>query len=200
MHMLSSNVLVLNKSFLPVHITSLKRALILLYQGVAKAVDENYRTFAFDSWKDISVLNKTQSVGLVNKFIRVPRVILLINYDKVPKRYIKFSRANIFLRDKNKCQYCGKEFKKNNLNLDHVIPRAYGGISSWENIVCSCIKCNRVKGGRTPEEAGMKLMRKPKKPEWSPYYHISLTNILYKEWMPFLNLVDNTYWHIELEE
>ncbi|MCL5673857.1 MAG: HNH endonuclease [Deltaproteobacteria bacterium] len=198
--MLSSNVLVLNKSFLPVHITSLKRALILLYQGVAKAVDENYRTFAFDSWKDISVLNKTQSVGLVNKFIRVPRVILLINYDKVPKRYIKFSRANIFLRDKNKCQYCGKEFKKNNLNLDHVIPRAYGGISSWENIVCSCIKCNRVKGGRTPEEAGMKLMRKPKKPEWSPYYHISLTNILYKEWMPFLNLVDNTYWHIELEE
>ena len=200
MHMLSSNVLVLNKSFLPVHITSLKRALILLYQGVAKAVDENYRTFAFDSWKDISVLNKTQSVGLVNKFIRVPRVILLINYDKVPKRYIKFSRANIFLRDKNKCQYCGNEFKKNNLNLDHVIPRAYGGISSWENIVCSCIKCNRVKGGRTPEEAGMKLMRKPKKPEWSPYYHISLTNILYKEWMPFLNLVDNTYWHIELEE
>ncbi|MHB1645543.1 MAG: HNH endonuclease [Candidatus Acididesulfobacter diazotrophicus] len=198
--MLSSNVLVLNKSFLPVHITSLKRALILLYQGVAKAVDENYRTFAFDSWKDISVLDKTQSVGLVNKFIRVPRVILLINYDKVPKRYIKFSRANIFLRDKNKCQYCGKEFKKNDLNLDHVIPRAYGGISSWENIVCSCIKCNRIKGGRTPEEAGMKLMRKPKKPEWSPYYHISLTNILYKEWMPFLNLVDNTYWHIELEE
>jgi 5-methylcytosine-specific restriction endonuclease McrA len=198
--MLSSNVLVLNKSFLPVHITSLKRALILLYQGVAKAVDENYRTFAFDSWKDISVLDKTQSVGLVNKFIRVPRVILLINYDKVPKRYIKFSRANIFLRDKNKCQYCGKEFKKNDLNLDHVIPRAYGGISSWENIVCSCIKCNRIKGGRTPEEAGMKLKQKPKKPEWSPYYHISLTNILYKEWMPFLNLVDNTYWHIELEE
>ncbi|MHB1665068.1 MAG: HNH endonuclease [bacterium] len=198
--MLSSNVLVLNKSFLPVHITSLKRALILLYQGAAKAVDENYRTFAFDSWKDISVFDKTQSVGLVNKFIRVPRVILLINYDKVPKRYIKFSRANIFLRDKNKCQYCGKEFKKNDLNLDHVIPRAYGGISSWENIVCSCIKCNRIKGGRTPEEAGMKLTRKPKKPEWSPYYHISLTNILYKEWMPFLNLVDNTYWHIELEE
>ncbi len=198
--MLSSNVLVLNKSFLPVHITSLKRAFILLYQGVAKAVDENYRTFAFDSWQDISVLDKTQSVGLVNKFIRVPRVILLINYDKIPKRYIKFSRANIFLRDKNKCQYCGKEFKKNDLNLDHVIPRAYGGISSWENIVCSCIKCNRIKGGRTPEEAKMKLTRKPKKPEWSPYYHISLTNILYKEWMPFLNLVDNTYWHIELEE
>ncbi len=198
--MLSSNVLVLNKSFLPVHITSLKRALILLYQGVAKAVDENYRTFAFDSWKDIAVLDKTQSVGLVNKFIRVPRVILLINYDKVPKRYIKFSRANIFLRDKNKCQYCGKEFKKNDLNLDHVIPRAYGGISSWENIVCSCIKCNRIKGGRTPEEAGMKLTRKPKKPEWSPYYHISLTNILHKEWMPFLNLVDNAYWHVELEK
>ncbi|MHB1680044.1 MAG: HNH endonuclease [bacterium] len=198
--MLSSNVLVLNKSFLPVHITSLKRALILLYQGVAKAVDENYRTFAFDLWKDIAVLDKTQSIGLVNKFIRVPRVILLINYDKVPKRYIKFSRANIFLRDKNKCQYCGKEFKKNDLNLDHVIPRAYGGISSWENIVCSCIKCNRIKGGRTPEEAGMKLTRKPKKPEWSPYYHISLTNILHKEWMPFLNLVDNAYWHVELEK
>ncbi len=198
--MLSSSVLVLNKSFLPVHVTSLKRAFILLYQGAAKAVDENYRTFTFDSWKDISVTGSMQSVGLVNRLIRVPRVILLTGYDKVPKRYIKFSRANIFFRDKNKCQYCGKEFKKNDLNLDHVIPRTYGGVSSWENVVCSCIKCNRIKGGRTPEEAGMNLIRKPKKPEWSPYYHISLTNILYKEWMPFLNIVDSAYWHVELEE
>ena len=198
--MLSSSVLVLNKSFLPVHVTSLKRGLILLYQGVARAVDENYRTFSFDSWQSLSIIEESKSIGLVDRMIRAPRVIILANYDKLPKRYIKFSRANIFLRDKNKCQYCGKEFKKNDLNLDHVIPRTYGGVSSWENVVCSCIKCNRIKGGRTPEEAGMNLIRKPKKPEWSPYYHISLTNILYKEWMPFLNIVDSAYWHVELEE
>lgn len=198
--MLSSSVLVLNKSFLPVHVTSLKRALVLLYQGIAKAVDENYRTFTFDSWQSLSVIEESKSIGLVNRIIRAPRVIILSNYDKLPKRYIKFSRANIFLRDKNKCQYCGNEFKKNELNLDHVVPRIYGGISSWENVVCSCIPCNRNKGGRTPEEAGMKLTKKPKKPEWSPYYHISLTNVMYKEWMPFLSLVDNAYWHVELEE
>ncbi len=198
--MLSSSVLVLNKSFLPVHVTSLKRSLILLYQGVAKAVDENYRTFNFDSWQSLSIIEESKSIGLVDRMIRAPRVIILANYDKLPKRYIKFSRANIFLRDKNKCQYCGKEFKKSELNLDHVIPRTRGGISSWENVVCSCIPCNRNKGGRTPEEAGMKLFRKPRKPEWSPYYHISLTNVMYKEWMPFLSLVDNAYWHVELEE
>lgn len=198
--MLSSSVLVLNKSFLPVHVTSVKRALILLYQDIAKAVDENYSTFSFESWQELAVNERSNSIGLVDRAIRIPRVIILLNYDKQPKRYIKFSRANIFLRDKNRCQYCGKEFKKSELNLDHVIPRMAGGVSSWENVVCSCISCNRIKGGRTPEEAGMRLIKKPKKPEWSPYYHISLTNIMYKEWMPFLNLVDNAYWHVELEE
>ncbi|RZD13911.1 MAG: HNH endonuclease [Candidatus Acidulodesulfobacterium ferriphilum] len=198
--MLSSSVLVLNKSFLPVHVTSLKRGLILLYQGVARAVDENYRTFSFDSWQSLSIIEESKSIGLVDRMIRAPRVIILANYDKLPKRYIKFSRANIFLRDKNKCQYCGREFKKTELNLDHVVPRTHGGVSSWENVVCSCIPCNRNKGGRTPEGAGMKLIRKPRKPEWSPYYHISLTNVMYKEWMPFLSLVDNAYWHVELEE
>ncbi|MDA8273213.1 MAG: HNH endonuclease [Deltaproteobacteria bacterium] len=198
--MLSSSVLVLNKSFLPVHVTSLKRGLILLYQGVARAVDENYRTFSFDSWQSLAIIEESKSIGLVDRMIRAPRVIILANYDKLPKRYIKFSRANIFLRDKNKCQYCGREFKKTELNLDHVVPRTHGGVSSWENVVCSCIPCNRNKGGRTPGGAGMKLIRKPRKPEWSPYYHISLTNVLYKEWMPFLSLVDNAYWHVELEE
>ncbi len=198
--MLSSSVLVLNKSFLPVHVTSLKRALILFYQGIARAVDENYRTFTFESWQDVAVSRNDHAIGLVDRLIRAPRVIILMNYDKLPKRYIKFSRANIFLRDKNRCQYCGKEFKKSELNLDHVVPRTKGGISAWENVVCSCILCNRIKGGRTPEEAGMKLVRKPKKPEWSPYYHISFANVMHKEWMPFLNLVDNAYWHVELEE
>ena len=198
--MLSSSVLVLNKSFLPVHVTSLKRALILFYQGIARAVDENYGTYTFESWRDVVINRNDHAIGLVDRLIRAPRVIILINYDKLPKRYIKFSRANIFLRDKNRCQYCGKEFKKSELNLDHVIPRTKGGISTWENVVCSCIPCNRIKGGSTPEEAGMKLVRKPKKPEWSPYYHISFANVMYKEWMPFLNLVDNAYWHVELEE
>ena len=88
--MLSSSVLVLNKSFLPVHVTSLKRGLILLYQGVARAVDENYRTFSFDSWQSLAIIEESKSIGLVDRMIRAPRVIILANYDKLPKRYIKF--------------------------------------------------------------------------------------------------------------
>jgi 5-methylcytosine-specific restriction endonuclease McrA len=109
-----------------------------------------------------------------------------------------FTRLNIYLRDKGTCQYCGKKFPKAELSLDHVIPRAYGGKSTWENIVCSCATCNHIKGGRTPREAGMKLLNKPKKPNWTPFYRISLQDLQRKEWVPFFNMVDISYWHTEL--
>jgi 5-methylcytosine-specific restriction endonuclease McrA len=198
MSVLYSKVLVLNRSYLPVHVTIVRRALSLLYQGVARAVDEQYRTFDFDSWADLAA--DEDAIGLVNRAIRVPRVILLQGYDRVPRRYVRFSRFNIYSRDQNRCQYCGRQFPRVELNLDHVVPRSRGGTSTWENVVCSCHRCNRLKGGRTPTEAGMRLVRHPRRPQWTPFMAETWSLRRYKEWIPFLSAVDAAYWNTELVE
>ena len=154
--MLNTSVLVLNRSYLPVHITSVRRAFGLLYQGIARAIDEQYKTFDFESWAQLRVYTQEESVGLVNRAIRIPRVIMLLTYDKVPRGQVRFTRINIFRRDKNRCQYCGTAFTRNELSIDHVVPRSYGGKSTWENVVCACYQCNKKKGGRTPAEAALR--------------------------------------------
>jgi hypothetical protein len=193
---LNTKVLVLNRSFLPVHITSVRRALSLLYQDVAHAVDVQYRTFDFDSWAHLAA--DEEEIGLIDRAIRVPRVILLLAYDRVPRRHVRFSRYNIYARDQNRCQYCGKQFSRAELNLDHVVPRSQGGTSMWENVVCSCLRCNRVKGGRTPLQAGMKLIRQPYRPQWTPFMLEAFSLRRHKEWLPFLSGVDAAYWNTEL--
>ena len=198
MSVLNTKVLVLNRSYLPVHVTIVRRALSLLYQDVARAVDEHYRTFDFQSWADLAA--SEDSIGLVDRAIRVPRVILLQGYDRIPRRFVRFSRFNIYARDRNRCQYCGRQFARNDLNLDHVVPRSRGGTSTWENVVCSCHRCNRLKGGRTPAEVGMRLVRHPRRPQWTPFMAEAFTLRRYKEWMPFLSAVDAAYWNTELVE
>ncbi len=193
---LNTKVLVLNRSYLPIHITVVRRALSLLYQGIAHAVDEQYRTFDFASWADL--VAEEDRIGLVDRAIRVPRVILLQGYDRIPRRYVRFSRFNIYARDGNRCQYCGRQFARVELNLDHVVPRSRGGTSVWENVVCSCHRCNRLKGGRTPAEAGMRLVRQPRRPQWTPFMTETYSLRRYKEWMPFLSAVDAAYWNTEL--
>jgi len=195
---LNTKVLVLNRHYLPVHVTVVRRALSLLYQDVARAVDEQYRTFDFASWADLAA--EEDSIGLVDRAIRVPRVILLVTYDRVPRRYVRFSRFNIYSRDRNRCQYCGRQFPRAELNLDHVIPRSKGGTSVWENVVCSCHRCNRLKGGRTPAEAGMRLISQPRRPQWTPFMMETFSLRRYKEWKPFLSAVDAAYWNTELVE
>lgn len=199
--MIHSNVLVLNKSFLPVQITTVRRAFCLLYGGIAKAVNAQYETFDYESWRRLSIELNDETIGLIDRIIKVPRVILLIAYDRVPKRRVRFSRHNIFSRDKNTCQYCGKKFSPSELNFDHIIPRSQGGTSTWENVVCSCHQCNRKKGGKTPEQARMKLIMQPKKPAWTPPLNVSLQEVMRKEWVPFLDfMVDVSYWNTELLE
>ena len=195
---LNTKVLILNRSYLPIHVTSVRRAFILLYQGMAKAVNDQYQTFDFASWSDLSVSTRDETIGLVNRVIRVPRVILLISYDRVPKRHVRFSRYNIYARDNCTCQYCSRRLPRQELNLDHVVPRSHGGTSIWENVVCSCHECNRRKGGRTPQQARMLLARKPLKPKWTPFMQETFSLSRYKEWMPFLNTVDISYWNTEL--
>ncbi len=198
--LLQSRVLVLNKVYLPIHVISVKRAFCMVYRGAAKFVDEQYKTFDFVSWSELSVANGDEAIGMVGRMIRIPRVILLQTYDRMPKKQVRFSRFNIYARDKNTCQYCQKKFSKSELNLDHVIPRTKGGATTWENVVCCCVPCNRKKGGRTPREAGMKLMRKPIRPHWTECLNLSLRHPRYREWLPFLNIVDFSYWNVELEE
>lgn len=198
--MLNTKVLVLNRSYFPVHVTSVRRAFSLIYQGIAKAVDHQYRTFDFDSWSALSASLNDDTIHLTDRMIRVPRVILLVAYDRVPKRQVRFSRFNVFARDKNTCQYCGERFPRHELNLDHVIPRSRGGLSTWENVVCSCFTCNRIKGGQLPEEAKMHLIRKPFRPEWTPFMLETFSFKHYREWLPYLNAVDAAYWNTELLE
>jgi 5-methylcytosine-specific restriction endonuclease McrA len=196
--MLHGAVLVLNRSYLPIHVTSARRAFSLLYQGIARAVNEQYETFDFDTWAELRVEISEDGVGVVGGMIRVPRVILLTAFDRVPRRHVRFSRLNIYARDRNTCQYCGRRFARAELNLDHVIPRSQGGRSTWENVVCSCLDCNRRKGGRTPEQAGIRLVRKPVKPRWTPVAGVLGSREGYPEWRPFLSIVDASYWNTEL--
>jgi 5-methylcytosine-specific restriction endonuclease McrA len=198
--MLNSSVLVLNRSYLPIQVTSVRRAFALIYQGIARAVNERYQTFDFESWAQLAAARDGDVVGTTRGPIPIPRVIVLTAFDRVPKRHVRFSRINIYARDNFTCQYCGVRHSRNELNLDHVVPRCSGGRSTWENVVCSCLDCNRRKGSRTPKEAGLSLRRPPLRPRWTPLMNLMLSNVRYNEWRPFLNVVDASYWNTELVE
>ncbi len=198
--MLTSPVLVLNKFYIPVSVTSVKRAFILLYCGAAKAVSTDYQTFDFESWSEVSAAKDEDAIRTVNSIIKAPRVILLVRYEGFHKKQPKFNRINIFRRDGGICQYCSGQFPRDELTIDHVVPRSKGGKSTWDNVVCCCGKCNRRKGGRTPRESNMKLLNKPKKPAWNPFSNLYVRAVRYKEWEPFLDLVDVSYWNVELYE
>jgi 5-methylcytosine-specific restriction endonuclease McrA len=190
--MLNSSVLVLNRSYLPIHVTSVRRAFALIYQGGAKAVNEEYETFDFEAWRLRAVPVGVDFVGTLSGAIRVPRVIILRQFDRAPRKHVRFSRANIFSRDLHTCQYCAQSPPRSQMNLDHVVPRTQGGLTTWENVVCCCIPCNRRKGGRTPEQAGVKLRRVPRRPRWSPLLGCVPHGVRYREWGPFLGDYDKS--------
>lgn len=192
-----SAVLVLNRHYQPVHVTTVKRALSLLYQGIARAVDPQYRVYEFSDWAALSAVGH-DAIHTVSRSIRVPRVLLLSAYEYLPKGRVRFSRLNIYARDHDTCQYCARQLPRSELNLDHVIPRSQGGRTSWENVVCSCVSCNLRKGGRTPEQASMKLLRIPIRPKWTPFLRGPIRRVTHRDWLPFLSLADASYWNVEL--
>jgi 5-methylcytosine-specific restriction endonuclease McrA len=203
---LDASVLVLNKLFMAIHIISVRRAFVLLCKDLAEVVsqeDGQFSTYDFETWREVSEFRSRNFreedddwVRTANSEIQVPRVIRLLSYEKLPKQTVKFNRRNIFARDHNQCQFCGKKFPTTELSLDHVVPRSQGGRSTWENIVCACIKCNVKKGGRTPKQAHMTLIRKPEKPKRSPMLNLKLTLNKYQSWKTFL---ENAYWSVELK-
>ncbi len=199
---LDQQVLVLNRLWQAVNICSARRAVTLLFQGHAEVVvgddDGAFQTFDFGEWRDFSEREPhPESIHTVSLRIRVPRVIMLLVFDRLPRKEVKFTRHNIFERDKNTCQFCGQVFDRKDLNLDHVIPRDRGGPTTWENIVCSCIPCNTQKGNRTPAEAAMRLIRKPKRPKWRPFVQLNVQFEYHDSWKHFLDLA---YWNVELGE
>jgi 5-methylcytosine-specific restriction endonuclease McrA len=197
---LDARVLVLNRVFQPVAVTRAQRAFGLLFSGAARALDEQFRSFDFESWAELSCELGTGDLDVIHTprmILKVPRVIVLQAYDRLPRTHVRFSRQNIYLRDGFTCQYCGKTLPRSQLNLDHVVPRSRGGRTSWENVVCSCVRCNLVKGGRSPEQAGMRLLKQPAKPSWSSLTP-SFARVPYKEWLPFLDPVTASYWNTEL--
>jgi 5-methylcytosine-specific restriction endonuclease McrA len=202
---LDASVLVLNKLYMAVHIISVRRAFCLLCKDLAEVVhleDGQFASYSFHSWREVSEYRarhfrkeEDDWVRTSNTEIQVPRVIRLLTYEKLPRQTIKFNRRNIFARDNNQCQYCGRKFPTSELSLDHVIPRSQGGQTTWENVVCACVSCNVRKGGRTPKQAHLSLIRKPEKPKRSPLLNLKLTHKKYESWKTFL---ENAYWSVEL--
>jgi 5-methylcytosine-specific restriction endonuclease McrA len=202
---LTQPVLVLNRLWQAVNVVSSRRAFCLLFRGEAQVVelaDSTHRIFSLMDWIDFSASNppvdELETVHTVRHRIRLPRVILLTMFDQLPVKEVKLTRNNVFERDGDRCQYCGTIFERRELNLDHVIPRHRGGKTTWENIVCSCVRCNSHKSNRLPHEAGMRLVRKPSQPKWRPVVSTLLGHPQkHESWKTFLDLA---YWNVELED
>ena len=172
--------LLLNASYEPLKVVHWQKAVTLLCQGKVEV---------------ISVYDR--EIHAVTFSFKLPSVIRLLRYIKIKRRfdYVPFSRANIYARDGHICQYCGAQCSTVELTFDHVMPVAQGGRKDWENIVTCCISCNRQKGGRTPEEAGMHLVRWPKRPQSVPAIRITIgIRNAPESWRDYL------YWNVELDD
>jgi len=203
---LDTSVLVLNRLFMAVRVVRARHAFVLLWKHVAEVVsveDETYACYDFSSWTEVSAYRKQFQPALhdwihtVRFELAVPRVIRLLRYDRLPKTRVRLNRRNLFARDGNRCQYCGRKFKTPELSIDHVVPRSRGGRTLWNNVVCACMACNVRKGGRTPAEAGLALVREPVQPRFSPVITLRAGNEKYRSWKQFL---DTAYWHVELRD
>lgn len=192
---LKYRVLVLNRLWQAVNIVGVQRSFSLLLQDHAQVIhtgDENFRIMDSTEWlalSELEVPNDNEAyVQTVRMRIRVPKVLLLRNYDQLPVQEVRFSRESLFERDNHRCQYCGNAFEEMHLNMDHVIPRDRGGRTSWENIVTSCIKCNTRKANRLPHQADMHLIKKPERPKWRPFISSLIGQDYDSDWDNFIKL------------
>lgn len=183
---LDAPVLVLNRHYQPVRVTRARRALMMLYAGAARALDAAYDAYDFEGWIRVSAGSADEIVGTSSGPLRIPRVVLLASYARVPRTTLRLSRRNVYLRDDYTCQYCGRQQAAKDLNLDHVMPRSRGGRATWENLVTSCKHCNFKKGSCTPEDAGMRLLSSPRRPTWRVAATLAALPRRFSEWEPFV--------------
>ena len=189
----SYQTLVLNRLWQAVNVIGVERAFSLLaldHAQVIYAEDGSFRVFDAASWfehsKDVESIPGARVVRTVNQSVIVPSVLLLKGFDRILLQEMKFNRQNLLERDDYRCQYCGKNLPTKELNMDHVIPRDRGGGTSWENVVISCIRCNTRKSNRLPKEAGMRLLKEPKRPPRRPFVSTLYGKPVDKSWEYFL--------------
>jgi 5-methylcytosine-specific restriction endonuclease McrA len=188
------DVLVLNKSGIAVHLISWQKAMSLMFQESVRILDREFINYEYPDWVVFSEMyaDAYPTIGTVTGKIAIPEIIILKKYDSLPTRDIKFSRMSLVDRDKHTCAYCGGVFDKKKLTIDHIIPRAQGGKTTWMNTITACFTCNNVKANRTPEQANMHLRFKPRKPEWfSPFNNLKPDHPC-KSWNHFMDKVTIT--------
>jgi 5-methylcytosine-specific restriction endonuclease McrA len=203
---LDEKVLVLNRLYTAVRVVNARRAFTMLCKQAAEVIafdDGRYINYDFETWTEIAAFQREFEADRHDwirtpRFeIAVPKIIRLLGYDRFPKQQIKLNRRNLYARDGNRCQYCGRHFATKELTLDHVLPRVQGGEHTWENLVCACVRCNAKKGGRTPQQAHMHLIRRPIRPKRNPSVMLRLGSAKYQSWKAFL---DEAYWTVELKD
>ena len=216
MSVLERPTLVLNKSWRGINACTVREALVDVISERARIVHpQTYIPHDIESWQKIKPTKNELFIRCVSSRLLAPEVIVMNNYEKIPHHNVVFSRRNLWKRDHFCCQYCGKKPPHDEITVDHVQPRSRGGISSFKNCVLACIECNKKKDNKTPEEAGMPLVRaardkntnkmvykyynRPKSPAWSPIYSVRCKKIP-ASWGTFLNeKIDEMYWQGELE-
>jgi hypothetical protein len=186
MDLLNAPVLVLNRYYQAVRLTTVRRALMMMYVGAAKALGAEYETYDFSAWEKATHGGHVDMIRTSSGQLRAPRLLVLSRYGRLPAATLRLSRRNILLRDKFTCQYCGAQPALGDMDVDHVIPRSRGGESSWHNLVAACRACNLRKSNATPEEAGMTLLNKPYRPSWTAAVELSTVTQYFSEWEPFL--------------
>jgi 5-methylcytosine-specific restriction endonuclease McrA len=178
--------LVLNRHWQPVHVTTVARSLILLWNDSARVVEpDEYRLLSWSDWAEREPSAGAPCIRAARLRLRVPEVICLAHYDRLPSAAVTFSRRNVAKRDHHTCQYCSAQPGGEAITIDHVLPRSQGGTSSWTNCVAACPRCNARKADRTPEQAGMRLRRRPVRPEWKPFY--AAQGVRIESWAKFLS-------------
>ena len=212
--MLQSPVLVLNKGFCPVNSTNAGEALSMVFRDVAHVIDvesvpvqgsdrfEIVGTYEPYGWGDWSALDsEDRFIQFPGYRVRVPEIIRTTDFNQLPSSVVTYSRKNLMQRDNCICQYCLERFPTEELTIDHVVPRAQGGTSCFENAVAACVNCNSRKANRTPEQAGMPLRNQPVRPPWTPKYASQIGR--WASWDQFLPQdkkgLSEAYWNVELE-
>jgi 5-methylcytosine-specific restriction endonuclease McrA len=188
--------LVLNRHWQPVNVATVARSLTMVCNEAAHVVDpDDFRLYDWSAWSRLAPREGEIFLQSARFRLRVPEVLTLTRYDRPRESAVTFSRRNIFRRDHNTCQYCGGRPGSAELTIDHVVPRAQGGVSTWENCVLACVSCNARKANRTPDQAAMKLRKPPHRPAWRPMY--AAQGIRVESWSKFLS---EAYWNVTLEE
>jgi 5-methylcytosine-specific restriction endonuclease McrA len=184
------NVLILNKHWIPINTTTASHSFTLMYTDNAKGIlveEDSIVPLTWNEWVNLKANDNDRKIKTVNGFIKIPNVIVLNHYDKIPRQIIKFTQKNLWERDNFTCQYTGKKISKLTGNIDHIIPKSQGGKTSWENCVLAHKEINAIKADRTPEQAGLKLLRKPSAPRIMPVSFYIRNKDEIKDWNVFLN-------------